>query len=95
MKGLFLNSIISIDNLIQENPYDRDKMKLLYEVIQEYLDKMISDRRKRINKLNDNFNILYAKSERDELSTLFEDITQINQLKKEVAKVMQSISLYE
>ena len=93
--SFFLQSIINIDELIQQNIRDKKQMKILYEIITDYLDTQIQKTRKEVNKINDNYNILYAKQERQQISCLLDKIDALNRLKYEVNKIFTAISLYE
>lgn len=63
-------------------------MELIYEIIKEYCDEIIKDRKKRIDFLNDNYNILAAPKQRKDM---FRYIDEINKMNKAVKSMYDAL----
>ena len=59
-------------------------MDLLYDVIAEYINNEISKRKRKIDFLNNNYNLIYAQDKRELLTQQINEIQELNSLLKRV-----------
>lgn len=67
-------------------------MRIISEVIDEYCNKIISDKRKKIDFINDNYNLICATKQRKEVFSIIDDI---NKLKDAVKDIKNALNLIE
>jgi len=60
-------------------------MDLLYEVIKEYINSEINKRKRKIDFLNNNYNLIYASDKRDCLTQYINEIQELNSLLKRIS----------
>lgn len=59
-------------------------MNILYDVIEEYINHEIDKRKKKIDFLNNNYNLIYATDKRELLTKQINEIQELNSLLKRI-----------
>ena len=59
-------------------------MDILYSVIEEYINHEINKRKKKIDFLNNNYNLIYAQDKRELLTQQVNEIQELNSLLKRI-----------
>ena len=60
-------------------------MNILYDVIAEYINNEISKRKRKIDFLNNNYNLIYAQDKRELLTQQVNEIQELNSLLKRIS----------
>lgn len=66
-------------------------LKLLFEAIQEYVQHQIDIRRKKIDFITTNYNLIHNRAKRDEMATYVTEIQQLNELLVEIAQIFNRV----
>ena len=66
-------------------------MKLLFEAIQEYVQHQIDIRRKKIDFITTNYNLIHHRTKRDEMALYVNEIQELNQLLNEIAQIFNRV----
>ena len=66
-------------------------MKLLFEAIQEYVQHQIDIRRKKIDFITTNYNLIHHRAKRDEVAVYVTEIQELNQLLNEIAQIFNRV----
>ncbi len=94
MNGYYFNQFIGYLQLVYEQlnkPDCKERVSIIFEVIKEYVQHQIDTRRKKIDFITENYNLIRHKSKRDEMSMYVTEIQELNQLLIELSKVFNRV----
>lgn len=66
-------------------------MAIIFEVIQDYIQHQIQQRRKRIDFITENYNLIHHRTKRDEMSQYITEIQELNELLDSLYKIINRI----
>ena len=66
-------------------------MQLIFEVIKEYIDHQIKIRKKKVDFITNNYNLIKFRSKRDEMAQYITEIQELNMLLVEIGKLFNRV----
>ncbi len=69
----------------------KEQVTILFDVIREFIEHTIQLKRKKIDFITENYNLIRHKSKRDEMSIYVTEIQELNQLLTEISKVFNRV----
>lgn len=95
-----LNRLISINrqvcSIIDKSKINididcKEQVTILFDVIREFIEHTIQIKRKKVDFITENYNLIRHKSKRDEMAIYINQIQQLNELLVEVAKLFNRV----
>ena len=69
----------------------KEQVTILFSVIKDYIEHTIQIKRKKVDFITENYNLIRHKSKRDEMAIYINQIQQLNELLVEVAKLFNRV----
>lgn len=69
----------------------KEQVTILFDVIKDYIEHTIQIKRKKIDFITENYNLIRHKSKRDEMAIYVNEIQELNQLLNEIAQTFNRV----